>query len=120
MGNKILESVKMSNSVKSSCNPEQKRATPQVEKARDAAVSFLKKMPDVEEVKVTKMAPIDAAEGTSEVEADVYVPNATIKSLGLPVTKKVLDCQTYLLRLDSELNVTAFSLKNSVEVRNES
>lgn len=86
-----------------------------IEDIKDVAVKFLKKQMDVKRVNVTKLAQIDSEEnGCWEVEAEVYVPNATIQALGLPVQKEVLDCKTYLLRVDSLLNVTAYGLRDSV------
>ena len=49
-----------------------------------------------------------------EPEAEVYVPNATIKALGLPVQKEVLDCQLSLLRLDGQLNMVAYGHRELV------
>lgn len=86
-----------------------------IEDVRDVAVEFLKKQPDVKRVNVTKLAQIDPENGYWEVEAEVYVPNATIQALGLQVQKEVLDCKTYLLRVDGLLNVTAYGLRDSVE-----
>jgi len=87
---------------------------PPIEDVRDAVANFLKKMVDAKQVSTTKLALMDSEEGTWEAEADVYVPNPTIKALGLPVGKEVLDCQTYLLRLDKQLNIVAYGLRDSV------
>jgi len=46
---------------------------------------------------------------------EVFVPNPTIKALGLPTQKEVLDCQCYLLRLDDQLNIVAYGLRDLVE-----
>ena len=40
-----------------------------------------------------------------------------VNDLGLPVSKEVLDCQTYLLRVDGQLNMIAFGLRDLVEDR---
>ena len=66
---------------------------------------------------ITKLALMDSEKGTWEAEAEVYVPNPTIRALGLPVRKEVLDCQTYLLRLDKQLNIVAYGLRGSVMER---
>ena len=71
-------------------------------------------LPEVHRVNVTKLAQIDADEGTWEAEAEVWQPNDTVKNLGLPTQKPVLDQQEYLLRLDSQLNVLAYALKESI------
>ena len=112
MGN-ILGGVKMSDPVKSPTSP--KTQAPSMEAARNAVVEFFQKMPDVRRVDVTKVAVLDAEKGTLEAEAEVYVPNAAIKSLGLPVQREVLDCKPYLLRLDEQLTIVGYGLKDSVE-----
>jgi hypothetical protein len=120
---RILDTVKMAQSVLSASNPRAERNVSSIENARNAVIDFLKKMPDVKQVNVTKLVQIDAEKGTWEAEADVYLPNATIKALGLPVLKEVLDCQLYLLRLDGQLNVVAYGdreLVNQTGEKNES
>ena len=113
MAKNILDTLRMSQPVLSTA-PKAELILPPVEDVRDAAANFLKKMPDAKEVRVTKLALMDSEKGTWEAEADVYVPNPTISALGLPVRKKVLDCQTYLLRLDKQLNIVAYGLRDSV------
>lgn len=110
----ILDKVKMSQPVSSTSSPKAEGGLPPLEDTRNAVIAFLKEMADVREVKVTKLALMDAEKGTWEAEAEVYVPNATIKALRLPTQKEVLDCEVYLLRLDSGLNVIAYGLKDSV------
>lgn len=128
MGRRIIEDVKTTNAILSSegvaaAIPGEGLAAHTIEDVRDVAVEFLKKQPDVKRVNVTKLAQIDPEKGYWEVEAEVYVPNATIQALGLPVQKEVLDCKTYLLRVDGLLNVTAYGLRDSVadesEIENE-
>ena len=83
-----------------------------------ATTAFLNKaVSDARRVKVRKLAQIDFDSETAawEVEAQVYVPNETIRNLGLPVQKEVLDCQDYLLRLDRNLQVVAYGLRDLVE-----
>ncbi len=111
----ILDKIKMSEIVASPSGPETKRDLPSLEDARHSVIKFLKDtLPEVKQVNVSKLAPIDIEKGTWESEADVYLPNAAIKALGLPTQKDVLDCRAYLLRLDSRLKVTAFGLRDSV------
>ena len=88
-----------------------------IEDVRDAVGEFLKKQPDVKRANVTKLVQIDPEKGSWEAEADVYVPNTTIRNLGLPVQREVLDCQQYLVRLDGQLNVIAYGLRDLVEER---
>jgi hypothetical protein len=86
-----------------------------IENARDAVIDFLNKMlPDARHTNIIKLALMDPEQGGWEAEAEVCVPNATVKALGLPTRRPVLDRQAYLLRLDGELNVTAYGLRDSV------
>ena len=95
---------------------EQRKAPPSIEQLMNAARDFLLgAVPDVRSATVTKLAVIDSEKRLWEAEADVQVPNATIKALGLPTQRPVLDTETYLLRLDEQLNVIAYGLKDSVE-----
>lgn len=66
---------------------------------------------------MTKLVQLDAEKGIWE--AEVYLPNATIKALRLPVQKEVLDCHDYLLRVDGQLSVVAYGPRDSVEERGE-
>lgn len=91
------------------------RLKTKIEDVRKVVSDFLKQQPDVKQVNVTKLAQIDPEADSWEAEAEVYVPNTTIRNLGLPVSKEVLDCQQYLLRLDGQLNVVAFGLRALVE-----
>jgi len=88
-----------------------------IEDVRKVVSEFLKQQPDVRRVNVTKLAQIDPEADSWEAEAEVYVPNTTIRNLGLPVSQEVLDCQQYLLRLDGQLNVVAYGLRDLVEER---
>ena len=112
----ILDTLKMSQPVLFAA-PKAELILPPVEDVRDAVANFLKKMPDAKEVRVTKLALMDSEKGTWEAEAEVYVPNPTIRALGLPVRKEVLDCKAYLLRLDKRLKVIAYGLTDSVQDR---
>lgn len=88
-----------------------------IEDVRTAVSDFLKQQPDVRRVNVTKLVQIDPEAGSWEVEAELYVPNTTIRNLGLPVSKEVLDCRQYLLRVDGQLNIIAYGLRDLVEER---
>ena len=115
---KILDSVTMAQPVRSAnAPPGEGQAAHTIEDVRVVVGEFLKKQSGVRQVDVTKLVQIDLEKGSWEAEADVYVPNVTIRNLGLPVLKEVLDCQTYLLRLDGQLNVTAYGLRDLVEER---
>ena len=120
---KILDTVQMSSPVQRPGKPqpeEEGPAVPSVREAIKAINAFMKDaLEDVRKVSVTKLVQLDAEKGTWEAEAEVYIPNATIKALRLPVVKEVLECQPYLLRLDRQLNIIAYGLKDSVEKREE-
>ncbi len=68
-------------------------------------------LPDVQRVDITKVAPF--ASGDWEAEADVWQPNATLKSLGIETGRPVLDHNRYLVRLDAMMNVLEYELKES-------
>ena len=68
---------------------------------------------DVERVDVTKVAPIASGEATWEAEAEVWQPNATLKTLGLETGRPVLDHSHYLIRLDALLNVLEYELEQT-------
>lgn len=114
----ILDSVTMAQRASSASGPQGGGTGPPIEEVREAAIAFLSKMlPDVRRTNITKLAPINPEQGEWEAEADVHVPNATIKVLGLPTRKEVLDCQPFLLRLDRQLKVTAYGRRDSVQER---
>ena len=118
----ILNTVSMAEPVLSASGPQAGRilaTAAAIDDVRNAVCDFLKKQPDVKQVRVTKLVQIDAEKGIWEAEADVYVPNATIRALGLPVRKEVLDCQDYSLRVDGQLNVIAYAPMDSVKERGE-
>jgi hypothetical protein len=112
----ILDNVRMAERVSSASGPQAERKVLPIANARDAVIDFLNKMlPDVRHINIIKLALMDPEQGGWEAEAEVQVPNATVKALGLPTRRPVLDRQTYLLRLDGEGNVTAYGLTDSVE-----
>jgi hypothetical protein len=89
---------------------------PTIIEARNAVCDFLQTaLDEVHHVLVTKLVQIDPDEGTWEAEVEVFVPNPTVRALGLRVLKPVLDQETYLLRLDGQLNVLAYAPKESVD-----
>jgi len=112
----ILDNVRMAERVSSAHGPQAERKVLPIANARDAVIDFLNKMlPDVRHINIVKLALMDPEQGGWEAEAEVCVPNATVKALGLPTRRPVLDRQAYLLRLDGEGNVTAYGLTDSVE-----
>ena len=87
---------------------------PSVVDAQAVAREFLTDaLPDVQRVDIVKVAPILSGEATWEAEADVWQPNATLKSLGLETGRPVLDHNHYLIRLDALLNVLEYELRES-------
>ncbi len=108
----VSDTEKMSKPELSPAGPETERKLPPIEDVRDAISNFLAQMVDAQEVSVTKMVLLDAEKVTWEAEADVYVPNKTIRALELPTEKEVLDCQKYLLRMDKHLNIVAYGRRD--------
>lgn len=70
-------------------------------------------LPDVQRVDITKVAPTTSGEASWEAEADVWQPNATLKSLGIETGRPVLDHNHYLVRLDNLLNVLEYEMRES-------
>ena len=110
----VSDTEKMSKPELSPAGPETERKLPPIEDVRDAISNFLAQMVDAQEVSVTKLVLLDAEKVTWEAEADVYVPNPTIRGLELPMEKEVLDCQKYLLRMDKHLNIVAYGRRGPV------
>lgn len=117
----ILDTASVARPVFCAGDPQaERRSRPTlIDDVRNAVCDFLKRQPDVKEARVTKLVQIDAEKGIWEAEAEVYVPNLTIRALGLPVQKEVLDCHDYLLRVDGQLNVVAYGPRDSVRERGE-
>ena len=85
---------------------------PPIEDARIAVRNFLQTaLPEQQRVNVTKLAPLDPAEGAWEAEAVVWLPNATVEALGLPIQRPVLEQEVYVVRLDNALSVLGYELK---------
>jgi hypothetical protein len=91
---------------------------PSMDALRTAACHFLQEaLPGVDRVHIVKMASVEMDRKTWwEAEAEVWQPNETIQSLRLATRLKrpVLDEHLYLLRLDSQLNVIAYGLKEEL------
>ena len=91
---------------------------PNMAALRNAVCDFLREsLPEVDRVNIVKLAParVDVNEGAWwEAEAEVWQPNATIRSLRLSTQRPVLDAQLYVLRLDSQLNVLGYGLKEEL------
>jgi hypothetical protein len=82
--------------------------------AQSVAREFLTAaLPDVQRVDVTKVALVNLGDTVWEAEADVWQPNATLKSLGIETGRPVLDHNHYLLRIDALLNVLEYELRES-------
>lgn len=79
-----------------------------IQAVRDAAREFLIRTILARDVRVTRVLPGEDHLGIWRVEAEVLVPNMTVKSLGLPLTTEILERQHYALYLDADLDVTAY------------
>lgn len=85
---------------------------PTILEIKKAVADFLKAtLDDVDQVHVTKMARISQDEGVWDVEAEVFIPNSTVKALGLPVSKPVLDREVYQVQVNNELGIIAYAPK---------
>lgn len=112
----ILDQVTMAQRVSQPGTEEQRQAPPSIDQLVNAAQGFLlRTIPDALQAAVTKLAMIDSEKGHWEAEALVQLPNATVKALGLPTQRPVIDTQAYLLRLDAHLNIIAYGLSDSVD-----
>jgi hypothetical protein len=77
-----------------------------IEKASDMGSEFLKKMLNVKDVKVIKVAKV----GVSwEIEAEVYEESSFIKSLGLPT--RVKDRNIYYVKLNESFEAEFYKRK---------
>jgi hypothetical protein len=86
----------------------------QVAAAQATAREFLSNaLPDVRRVDIVKVAPLMSGDAAWEAEAEVWQPNATLKSLGIETGRPVLDHNHYLLRFDALLNVLEYEMKES-------
>lgn len=83
-----------------------------LEKARETILKFFKTLPEVKRVNITRVIQMEGERKLWEAEAEVFVPNATIEALDLPIQKAILDLKHYWLRLDEDFNVLAFEVKS--------
>jgi hypothetical protein len=74
-----------------------------IQEAREAAVDFLKKTLNVEEVHVIKITKSDNGWFT---EAEVYEESSFMKSLGLPT--RMQDRNMYTVKLNNNLEVESY------------
>ena len=87
---------------------------PRLAQAQSVAREFLAgALSEVQRVDVVKVSPIMSGDAAWEAEADVWQPNATLKSLGIETGRPVLDHNHYLVRLDALLNVLEYELRES-------
>ena len=89
---------------------------PTMRAARDTALEFLQdSLTDVRRTDVMRITRNDAAASQWEVEVQVWQPNATIRALNLETERPVLDTELYLVRLDEQLNVIAYGIKELLQ-----
>jgi hypothetical protein len=70
-------------------------------------------LPEARKVAVTRLVQVDPEAGTWDAEAEVWQPNAAIEALGLPTSRPVLDREFYAVRLDGELNIVGFEIRDA-------
>ncbi len=73
--------------------------------ARAAVQDFLITEFQAREVQITKIGPSPIDPQGWYVEAEIMVPDLGIKTLGLPLTKKVFEHELCAIDLDSEMTV---------------
>ena len=87
---------------------------PTLTDARTAVQAFLREaLPEVWRVDVTRIAPLASHEAVWEADAVVWQPNATIQALQLSTERPVFDQNCYLVRLDGQLNVVAYEMRET-------
>jgi hypothetical protein len=87
---------------------------PTLADARAAVQTFLREaLPEVWRVDVTRIAPVESHEAVWEADAVVWQPNATIQALRLSTQHPVLDQSCFLVRLDGQLNVIAYEIRET-------
>jgi hypothetical protein len=74
-----------------------------IEEAKDAAMEFLQRAVNTQDVKVIGATKVD---NQWHVEAEVYEENSFLKSLGLPT--RVQDRNIYEIRLNDSLEVESY------------
>jgi hypothetical protein len=74
-----------------------------IEEAKDAAMEFLQRAVNTQNVKVIGATKVD---NQWHVEAEVYEENSFLKSLGLPT--RVQDRNIYEIRLNDNLEVESY------------
>jgi len=78
-----------------------------IDEARKISCEFLKKVLDVKDAKVIKIAKVE--EGW-EAEVEVYEESSFIKSLGLPT--RIQDRNIYAVKLESNLEVQSYERRS--------
>lgn len=76
--------------------------------AREAVRSFLVAECQAREVRITKISPVPGGEGGWDAQAEILVPDLTIKMLGLPLTQEVLEREYCAIELDPVLSVKSY------------
>jgi hypothetical protein len=77
-------------------------------KARAAVRDFLLHEFQAREIRITKIAPSPDDTAGFHVEAEILVPALSVKTLGLPLSREVLEKQFCLVELDSKMTVKSY------------
>jgi hypothetical protein len=90
--------------------------TPTTIDARNAAIEFLRTcLPEVHAADVTRVIRRPERNGAWEVEAEVWRASLAIQALGLPTNRPVLDRQEYIVRMDAQLNVLEYGIRELMQ-----
>jgi hypothetical protein len=87
---------------------------PSVLNVQAAVRHFLQEsLPEARRAQVTRVVQSDGGEGGWLAEAEVWQPNPAIEALGLQTRHPVFDQNVYVVRLDCQLNVVGYEIKEA-------
>lgn len=79
-------------------------------KAREAVLDFLMNEFQTREIRITKITRSPDGAAGWYTEAEILVPNLSIKTLGLPLSQEVLEKQFCVVEIDSDMTVTSYEV----------
>jgi hypothetical protein len=79
-------------------------------KARETVLDFLLNEFQTREIRITKITRSPDRGAGWYAEAEILVPNLSIKTLGLPLSQEVLEKQFCVVEIDSDMTVTSYEV----------